>query len=325
MASHEDATRRSVLLDDRIRQRTDVALRTWLEQYSSQLVYVPLDALMISQNAWNHVTQGHVTQGTVAPHMVFAHPRLLREHPSLSAYYRGIALLSQKRVSDLAASVANWELPGTRSRVSEAKSLEVSRLYNAVISSIIEGAGDWTIENGYRNIIANMGIGLDGTIRNVIGRDAERTIKDKIGHWLKRLNLITSFSIDQTIFELPSGYSMRFASEPDIEFRQTIEGMEKVVATVEIKGGKDPAGALERLGAIQKSFEATPPGCANILIAGVITDEMAVRLDQLGITKRYLLDDLTHDDSKWADFLNEVFHHTVRITDVPVTEEHLTF
>ena len=44
-----------------------------------------------------------------------------------------------------------------------------------------------------------------------------------------------------------------------------------LIATIEIKGGKDPAGALERLGAIQKSFEETPPGCENMLIAGVIT------------------------------------------------------
>ena len=319
MPSREDAILRSALIDERIRQRTDIALRNWLSEYHKELDYFPLDALMISEKAWQHVQDGGIE-----PRMVFAHPALLREHPPVSAYYRGIALLSQKRVSDLATSVANWEQLDKRSRVSEARSIDVACLYNTVISSIIEGAADWTLENGYRNIIANMGIGLDGTIRNVIGQDAERTIKDRIGQWLASVDLIESYDSSQTVHQLPNNYSMRFASEPDIEFRQAIEGAERVIATIEIKGGKDPAGALERLGAIQKSFEATPPGCTNMLIAGVVTAEMAERLDQLGIIERFLLDDLTQDDAKWAAFLNEVFHHTVRVTDAPITKEQVT-
>ena len=316
MASREDAMLRSALIHERIRQRTDIALRTWLERDTKQPDYFPLDALLISELAWEHVNAGGIE-----PRMVFAHPDLLQEHPPISAYYRGIALLSQKRVSDLATSVSNWENPDKHSRVTEERSIAVSCLYNAVISSIIEGAADWTIENGYRNIIANMGIGLDGTIRNVIGQDAERSVKDKIGAWLESVGLIDVFSSDQSTYELPNDYLMHFAAEPDIAFRQTIGGIQKVIATIEIKGGKDPAGALERLGAIQKSFEATPPGCTNILIAGVVTTEMAERLDKAGIVKRFLLDDLLRDDKKWAVFLNEVFHHTVRITDASITEE----
>lgn len=88
-----------------------------------------------------------------------------------------------------------------------------------------------------------------------------------------------------------------------------------MISTIEIKGGADPAGALERLGAVQKSFEATPPGCINLLIAGVVTDEMEQRLNSLGIRKYFLLDDVTSDGSGWTDFLNEVFHHIIRITD----------
>ena len=41
----------------------------------------------------------------------------------------------------------------------------MARLYNAVTSSIIEGTTNWALENGYRNILANMGIGLDGTFQ----------------------------------------------------------------------------------------------------------------------------------------------------------------
>ena len=97
--------------------------------------------------------------------------------------------------------------------------------------------------------------------------------------------------------------------------------MASVIATIEIKGGRDPAGALERLGAIQKSFEETPPGCENMLVAGVITPEMRDRLSRLGIVKTFLLDELGHDGDAWASFLNEVFHHTVRITDSVITSD----
>ena len=85
------------------------------------------------------------------------------------------------------------------------------------------------------------------------------------------------------------------------------------------KAGKDSAGALERLGAMQKSFEATPPNCVNILIAGVITQEMDARLKGMGVEKAFRLDDLAHDGEGWVEFLNEVFHYTIRITDSTIT------
>ena len=67
-----------------------------------------------------------------------------------------------------------------------------------------------------------------------------------------------------------------YKPEPDIEFQK--DG--RVVATIEIKGGRDKAGGLERLGAMTKSFENTPPGCVNMLIAGVVTEEMQNRLQK---------------------------------------------
>ena len=194
----------------------------------------------------------------------------------------------------------------------------MSRLYNAVISSIIEGTTNWTLQNGYRNIIANMGIGLDGTVRNIIGQDAENIVKNRIRDWLDSRKLILERNEAQTEFTLGKDYRMRFGSEPDIRFQQLVEGEARTTATIEIKGGKDRAGALERLGAMQKSFEATPPGCVNILIAGVVTQEMRARLDQMGVVKVFLLDDLTVDGDGWSNFINEVFHYTIRITDSSV-------
>ena len=313
MAKLDDARFRSTLMSERIKQRTDLALRTLLDKFEDPLTFHPLDDLMISQGAWDYVNEL-----AIDPKRVFAHPDLLVKHPRLSAYYRGLALLPQKRVTNIAGSVNNWEDGSRKKPIKDTQSKKVTRLYNAVISSIIEGTVNWTLDNGYRNIIANMGIGLEGTFRNMIGKDAENVIKTRIADWLRSRGLILESNKDKTAFKLPKGYWMRYGSEPDIHFQQEKDGVKQTIATIEIKGGKDPAGALERLGAVQKSFEATPPDCINMLIAGVVTSEMSARLDQMGVNKVYLLDNLVDDEEEWLDFLNETFHYTARITDATV-------
>ncbi len=309
MAKLDDALRRSTLMAERIQQRTDIALRQTIEEFADALSFVPLEEMMISEGAWKHVANLGIE-----PKLVFAHPSLLRQYPSTSQYYRGIALLPSKRVTEIAGSVDSWESESQTTTINEDRLSRVVKLYNALISSIIEGSTQWTIENGYRNIIANMGIGLDGTFRNIIGRDAEELVKTRIKDWLDGQELILERNDEETLFELPDGYRMRYGSEPDIEFSQVKDAGTTVTSTIEIKGGKDPAGALERLGAIQKSFEATPPGCVNMLIAGVITSEMQERLDSMGLKKIFLLDELVSNGKYWTEFLNEVFHYIVRIT-----------
>ena len=314
MTNLQDAQLRSTLMSERIRQRTDLALRGLIANSEVDLSFIPLDDLVISVQAWEYIRGSGID-----PKLVFAHPELLREHPQVSQYYRGVSLLPQKRVADIAGPVSSWEDGTRKTPITESQAKSVARLYNAVISSIIEGITTWTLENGYRNIIANMGIGLDGTFRNIIGRDAESLIKTRIRNWLDSRELILAQNPDVTEFQLPNGYSMRYGSEPDILFQQDISGGTREAATIEIKGGKDPAGALERLGAMQKSFEATPPNCVNMLVAGVVTPEMRARLDQMGVVKVFLLDDLAHDGDLWTNFLNEVFHYTIRITHTTIT------
>ncbi len=314
MTNLRDAQIRPALISERIRQRTDLALRELIAQYQETLTFHPLDDLMISEQAWRHVEASEIDIK-----FVFAHPELLREHPAVSQHYRGLALLPRKRVTDIAGSVDSWEDGTRKTPIPEQRGKDVARLYNAVISSIIEGAANWTLENGYRNIIATMGIGLEGTFRNIIGKDAEDLIRNRIKSWLASRRLIIEHNDTETEFRLPSGYYMRYGSEPDVRFQQEQNGILQTVATIEIKGGKDPAGALERLGAMQKSFEETPPGCVNMLIAGVVTPEMESRLENMGVTEVFLLDDLAHDSEDWIDFLNEVFHYTVRVTDSTIT------
>ena len=301
-----DDALRSRLYADFIAKREDQAQRQLITEFQGALNFNPIEELMISPAAWDRVGELGVS-----PEIVFAHPNILQAHPTTSLYYRGIALLSRKRVHQAAVSVTNWE-DGTRTRrtvVSQESAYKVACLYNTMISLIIEGSSDWTLENGYRNILATMGITLDGMFRNRIGDMAEALVKSRMVDWLKENDLIPPDNPEYGRYLLPDDTLMHYGSEPDIDFVRD----ERLIATIEIKGGRDPAGALERLGAMTKSFAETPPGCVNFLVAGVITPEMQSRLDAMGNVKVYLLDDITQVEEHWRDFTNEVFHHAIRV------------
>ena len=297
-------TERSMELSRVIRQRADIAQKELIENYTDSVSYCPLTEYMISRGAWDHINSHGID-----PKLVFAHPNILVSHPTTSLYYRGISLLSLKRVGNLAVPVVNWE-DGTRSNeVSHEVALKVTRVYNSVTSSVIEMSTDWTLENGYRNIISTMAIGLDGVMRNQIGVIAERDVRGKILNWLRDSRLVEHENDKRREYDLRGGVIMRFSSEPDIEFRKN--GIQ--IATIEIKGGRDPAGALERLAAAQKSFRETPGDCKNFLIVGVITQEMRNRLDEMVNVKYYELDDILEEKNSWKEFSKELFHYAIRI------------
>ena len=301
----EHARYRSGYLASLIYRRTDNSLFETIKKYNRHLNFGDLKCLMVSERAWSHTEEAEID-----PKFVFAHPDMLRTHPEVSQYYRGMALLSRKQVQQLAVSVSGWEDRSRKTSPPGSSCEKVARLYNAIVSSIIEGSSDWTLDNGYRNILATMGIGLDGMFRNKIGQVAEQLIKRRISGWVKQKNLVVS-EISDEIFTLSRETIMRFGSEPDVQFERNDE----VIATVEIKGGRDPAGALERLGAMRKSFAETPVGCVNFLVAGVVTAEMENRLRQIGLVKVYLLDEVSVDGQKWEEFVLELFHHGLRLDE----------
>ena len=96
MADQRDAQYKSGLFSQILRQREDKILRGIIEDFDQDLSFEPLESLMISEAAWSHVKAERM-----APELVFAHPGLLEVHPETSQHYRGMALLSQKQVSQL--------------------------------------------------------------------------------------------------------------------------------------------------------------------------------------------------------------------------------
>ena len=222
--------------------------------------------------------------------------------------------MSRKRVQSLAVNIDKWE-ESTARRIQPDSFLKVARLYNAIVSSIIVESTAWTLDNGYRTIVATLGMTLDGSMRNLIGRMAEREVKDLIRAWLNAQGLMRAEREEAGLFELQGRTSecqMLFGTEPDIEFQRAGQ----CIASIEIKGGTDPAGALERLGAVQKSFNRMPPHAKNFLVVGVVTPEMRNRLERMpNLERHFLLSDLRASEQTQAQFMEEIFNHALRLTD----------
>jgi hypothetical protein len=318
---------RSQDLTRTLQRRLDVQVRQTVERLVGKHEFTdPIETFLISQGAWEHVQSLNLD-----PVSVFCHPDMLVDEPFVSLYYRGVSGLSLKEVQSQARAVINWERePSSTSRkpqVSVGAARQVSGLYNSFISSIIENTADWTLENGYRMIIASIGISFDGSMRNVMGRLPEFRIRRILLQHAIENQILTSDEypdVDSVPSAPPNGRHtladsivMIFASEPDVAFHR--DG--SLEATIEIKGGIDPAGALERLGAANKSASSaltSNPRCKNFLVAGVITAEMQNRLAQERLFERYFgLVELLSDTGAQTEFFDEIFNYALRLTNIP--------
>ncbi len=108
--------------------------------------------------------------------------------------------------------------------------------------------------------------------------------------------------------QLNNQTSILFSSEPDVTLMGE-NGLPKGV--IEVKGGTDPAGALERYGAAKKSFENTrkdAPEAKTILIASCITNEARERIaNDKAIDSFFNLTEVVKEQKKYAEFLEFVF------------------
>ena len=310
-AKLEEARQRALIISTHVRQRVDIDVRRLVDDFQGTAEYSgSLEDLAIAPEAWRYVQDEGMD-----PKRVFAHPAILREHPETSLYYRGLATLSLKRVQSMALSVKTWEEKSWHRRPSLSNCERVARIYNAVISVIITGSDGWMLENGYRNVLATIGITEDGKLRSIVGQEGETAVKNRISEWLDSNDAIhSSTEGNTTLLGADAKLRMVYSSEPDISFHEMgNDGVWYIVATIEIKSGTDPAGALERLGAVQKSFEATPARSRNFAVLGVVTPEMRRRLDELNVARDFSLYEILNVQQAWDQFVREIFHHTLRV------------
>ncbi len=316
--SYEDELRKtkSLIIIAALQLHRDTTAIRAIEEFSGKVAWMPLSNLMISQLAWEHVKQRKLDAK-----FVFCHPQILQASPLSSLYYRGLSALSIKAVNSYCGAVEALE--SGRATVSAEKALKMARVFNTFTCSVIENSQEWTLENGRRSIIATLGISLDGTVRNKIGTIAEQRIRGLIVEWLVGRRLIVSPQLPDDkildhekiprLLQLKKGITMEFRSEPDVSFRKDNE----LLAVIEIKGGIDPAGALERYGAGTKSFQNAvkeSPHCKNFYLGAVFTPELdrRIKADRL-VEKTFNIIDIVADPAKRDEFFDEVFNHTLRL------------
>lgn len=331
MNTREESKRRAVIITKKIKEKADVRARELLAgiQCGREKYEVCLADHAIVDEAWEYIT----AQG-IEPKFVFAHPDILQAHPQTSLHYRGISTLSLKRVQTNVRDVKPWEegrIKDPRRRDCE----ELARFYNMVISSIVLDTDEWTLENGYRNILATMGIQQDGALRNIVGAEGEKAVRMAILAWLKHSGKVPfkETAGGEYILGKNGQIRMTFSSEPDIRFERMEDGDWITVSTIEVKSGNDPAGALERLGAIKKSFENTPVNCKNFAVIGVVTPTMENLLKEMRIERYFDLLDITQartavmeaptssenferymrGNSGAEKFFDDIFNHALRL------------
>ncbi|MGH2515386.1 MAG: XcyI family restriction endonuclease [Ktedonobacterales bacterium] len=274
---------------------------------------------------------------------VFCHPKLLREHPRLVAYYRNIAALSQKGVGYLVGfDVKKVESDREgRFSVTHEQALNLARLFNEHISLIVDSSlQSITREDLYGILLTSTGAQIDGSWRNAIGEEAEKVVQRLVVKEAKARNLLAALLpkvgqgvevYDPAKIEAQLGHielyrgimltnrtSILFSSDPDV-FLLDVSG--KTICVVEVKGGADPAGALERYGAAKKSFDEARRSNANvvtILAASCITPEVRSRIaaDPL-ISSYYNLTEILSEEGVYARFMGQIYS----LLDGPVTTD----
>ena len=290
------------------------------QEMAEALDWRDLWCLGISSAAWDRV----IREGL--PRLrYFCHPEVLMADPTLIAYYRMIAALSQKAVSYIAFNTTRLE-EGSRRELSLAKAEQLARLFNSTMDHLFSARFP-SLQELQGLLFLTAGTQIDGSWRNQIGQGAERTVRRLlVGHFSETGHLrctvrrrdnreipvdnVAALLADIGQYSacvLSNGAQIVFGSEPDITL---VNPAGEVAGAIEVKGGTDPAGALERLGAAGKSFENTleeNPSARTIYLAGVITPEAENRLQRDRRFRSYhdLKEVLTNEVER-RGFLDEV-------------------
>ena len=262
---------------------------------------------------------------------VFTHPKLIREHPHLLGYYRNIAVLSQKSTKYMCNLDTKRYEENNKTDISETHATCLSLLFNEHISLIVDSAFGEFQENEINGLLfASTGAQIDGSWRNSIGEEAEKVVQTMLSQEVIKRKLLQAFIMrvngnietpDITTIEniiknikeikglmLTNQKSILFSSEPDITI---IDKSGKSEMVIEVKGGTDPAGALERYGAAKKSFEHSLKENKKVktcLIASCITNEVEQRVKtDKTISKYFNLTNVLTEETYKADLLNFIF------------------
>lgn len=257
-------------------------------------------ALGISEKAWTRV----IHRG-IKPVTVFAHPQVILTVPRAVAYYRMLAMVSQKSMIRVDLSVANYENGGVFPSSATAESL--AGHLNNIISHLVEA--DAQIEPREFDLWRGMAAGsqAQGSWGNTKGDRIEIVVRGMLLKHLRDHDLLEAENEAGARINLKDGRVVVIADEPDVAIYRsgTIE------AAIEIKGGIDPAGVLERIGAAVKSLgrakRENPAATTILIVQGVsMTDRAHDDLEgnRDAVNHCFLVEDVLDDATRREEFLS---------------------
>ncbi len=257
---------------------------------------------------------------SVNPALVFCHPTILAACPEIIEYYRNLAALSQKGLSQ----ILSGKLPRLSKENHETRLQLISKILNQLISSIVIDTDGFSLSLAREALIAEVGTEIQGTWVNVIGKGAAKAVEGIIYDYAhekgffesleKKAVKIKGKSQKQTHIILKNLWRIIFSHEPDVSIR---DAKDKLIAAIEIKGSMDKAGAQTRLGEAKKSFakaKSENAHCLTIYLASCFTEAVYAQLKtDREIDVHFNLVDILADEKKKLSFLKELFHYRIRI------------
>ncbi|MGK7875079.1 MAG: XcyI family restriction endonuclease [Xenococcaceae cyanobacterium] len=272
----------------------------------------------ISEDAWQIIVHSDIS-----PLFLFLHPRIIQEQPTLLAYYRSVALLSQKGLKQiLSTTIEDIEQSGKVPSIEKVNKIYL--LINEFVSIIVQSVDELTLEQISGMMFASAGTQIQGSWNNAVGLEGELLVRRIILRQLLKRKVIKGYTLvnGNSVKELEKPFesvrqikilflstqgSIVFSSEPDISIYNR-DGI--IQGDIEIKAGIDPGGALERLGAAMKSFENTKkdnPNCECFYLCGCMTEEVSRRITEaVSFGTMYTLNEIIYDKKKQDEFISRI-------------------
>lgn len=254
--------------------------------------------LHISEIAWNKV----IHRG-IKPVIVFAHPHILQTVLGSVGYYRMLAMVSQKSMKQIGISLDRYEAgrPLMDAAIARAAALHL----NLIISALIAIDDDLNAREFDLWRAMTAGSQAQGSWQNSKGASAEAALRGLIMQRLYERGFVADSAVTTARISLDSGRVLMFADEPDI----AIYRGDLPEVAIEVKGGIDRAGVLERVGAALKSLRRTRQENPNSITILIMQDtSMTARaIQDLGIntdTVKYIysLQAIMHDETQRDQF-----------------------
>jgi hypothetical protein len=267
-----DQIAKSAFFHRKLREWKLLEIAEQIEQVKGE--HLQWDNLNISSKAWDMV----IHRG-IRPVIVFAQPDVLQQIPGSAGYYRMLAMVSQKSMKRVGLNMDTYE--SGKSVPNPATAAAIAGHLNRIISTLVEASENLNPREFdlWRGMAA--GSQAQGSWQNTKGSTAEVAIREIILARLQEARVIANTEQASSRIPLPENRVLVFADDPDIAiYRDDVPQV-----AIEVKGGIDQAGVLERVGAAMKSLRRARqenPAAITILILQDISMTARAKAD-LGI------------------------------------------